>query len=81
MFNLEGKLKEDFSQTPWGNILLQEVEEELIDDISMLEKVEQDLSYEPELEKFYQTIRNDIQQLENLKNHLHNWDKAYEIAR
>ncbi len=81
MFNLEGKRKEDFSQTPWGEILLQEVEEELIDDISMLEKVEQDLSYEPELEKFYQTIRNDIQQLENLKTSLENWDKAYEIAR
>lgn len=81
MFDLEGKLEEDFSQTPWGNILLQEVKEELMDDISMLEKVEEDLSYEPDLEKFYQTIRSDIEQLENLKNHLENWDKAYEIAR
>ena len=47
----------------------------------MLEKVEEDLSLEPELEKFYQTIRSDIEQLENLKNSLNNWDKAYEIAR
>ena len=47
----------------------------------MLEKVEQDLSKEPELEKFYQTIRSDIEQLENLKNNLNNWDQAYEIAR
>ena len=81
MFNLEENLEEDFSQTPWGHILLQEVKEELIDDISMLEKVEQDLSKEPELEKFYQTIRSDIEQLENLKNNLNNWDQAYEIAR
>lgn len=81
MFNLEGKLEEDFSQTPWGNILLQEVKEELIDDISMLEKVEEDLSFEPELEKFYQTIRDDREQLEKLRNNLKNWDKAYEIAR
>lgn len=81
MFNLEEKLGEDFSQTPWGEILLQEVKEELIDDITMLEKVEEDLSLEPELEKFYQTIRSDIEQLENLKNSLNNWDKAYEIAR
>lgn len=81
MFNLEEKLGEDFSQTPWGEILLQEVKEELMDDISMLEKVEEDLSLEPELEKFYQTIRSDIEQLENLKNSLGNWDKAYEIAR
>ena len=81
MFNLDGKLEEDFSQTSWGNILLQEVKEELIDDITMLEKVKQDLSKEPELEKFYQTIRSDIQQLEELKNSLNHWDKAYEIAR
>jgi len=81
MFNLEGKIDQDFSQTPWGNILLQEVKEELIDDITMLEKVEEDLSLEPELEKFYQTIRSDIEQLENLKNSLGNWNKAYEIAR
>ena len=81
IFNLEEKLKEDFSQTPWGDILLQEVKEELIDDITMLEKVEEDLSLEPELEKFYQTIRSDIEQLENLKNSLENWDKAYEIVR
>lgn len=81
MFHLEGKLKEDFSQTPWGRILLQEVEEELIDDISALEKIEEELSFEPELEKFYQTIRDDIEQLENLKNSLKSWDKAYEIAQ
>lgn len=81
MFNLEKKLEEDFSQTPWGEILLQEVKEELMDDIAMLEKLEEDLSLEPELEKFYQTIRSDIEQLENLKNSLGNWDKAYEIAR
>lgn len=80
MFNLETRLEDDFSQTPWGKILLEEVEEELIDNISMLEKVEKDLSYEPELEKFYQTIRSDIEQLENLKNNLNSWDKAYEIA-
>ncbi len=29
MFNLATKLEEDFRQTPWGKILLQEVEEEL----------------------------------------------------
>ncbi len=80
MFNLKEQLEEDFSQTPWGEILLQEVKEELMDDITMLEKVEQDLSYESDLEKFYQTIRSDIEQLENLKKSLNNWDKAFKIA-
>ena len=81
MFNLEDRIKEDFSQPIWGEILLEEVKEELIDDISVLEKVEEELSYEPELEKFYQTIRSDIEQLEMIKSSLKNWDKAYEIAR
>lgn len=81
MFHLENQLEEDFSQTPWGKILLQEVEEEVIDAIITLNKVKQDLCDKPELEKFYQTIRSDIEQLENLKNNLDNWDKAYEIAR
>ena len=80
MFHLENKLEEDFSQTPWGKILLQEVEEELIDDISMLKKIADDLSNEKDLEKFYQTIRSDIEQLENLKYNLDNWDKAFQIA-
>ena len=80
MFNLQDKLEEDFSKTPWGNILLEEVKEEVLDDITMLEKIEGELSYEPDLEKFYQTIRSDIEQLENLKNNLNNWDKAYQTA-
>ncbi|MCI8383279.1 MAG: helicase-exonuclease AddAB subunit AddA [Clostridia bacterium] len=80
MFNLEKKLEEDFSQTPWGKILLQEVKEEVIDAISTLKKVEENLALDPDLVKFYQTIRSDREQLENLKEHLKNWDKAYEIA-
>ena len=79
MFNLKKEeIEEDFSKTPWGSILLQEVKEELIDDISMLKKVEDDILKEPELEKFYQTIRDDISQLENIKRNTDNWDKTYE---
>lgn len=80
MFNLSDQLDEDFSNTPWGQVLLQEVKEEVTDDITMLEKVEKDLKKEPDLEKFYQTIRSDLDQLENLKNNLTSWNKAYEIA-
>jgi len=80
MFNLSNKLEEDFSNTPWGEILLQEIEEEATDDIMMLEKVEKELEKEPILEKFYQTIRSDLDQLQNLKKNLNNWDNAYEIA-
>lgn len=79
MFNLSEKLEEDFSSTPWGKVLLEEVEEELIDSIQSLENARKLLCLEPELEKFEQTIRNDIDMLTGLKNNLNSWDKAYNI--
>ena len=81
MFNLKDKLDQDFSKTPWGEVLLEEVEETLIDCISSLQQAEEQLSYEPELDKFQQTIRDDIDKIECLKKHLDNWDEAYQISQ
>ena len=81
MFNLKDKLDQDFSKTPWGEVLLEEVEETLIDCISSLEQAEEQLSYEPELDKFQQTIRDYIDKIECLKKHLDNWDEAYQISQ
>ena len=83
MFNLEGKNEEhsDFSNTVWGEELLKEVEEELIDDITALQDIEDSLSFDSELNKFWQTIRSDIDMLQTLKNNLYNWDRAYEISK
>lgn len=80
MFNLKDNLTDDFSQTPWGKILLQEVAEELIDDIVTLKKVEESLADNEDLEVFFKIIRSDIEQLEKLKEHLDNWDTAFEVA-
>lgn len=80
-FNLKDELDKDFSETQWGKMLLKEIEEELIDDISSLSEVEEILLLDSELEKFWQTIRNDIEMLENLKNNLNNWDNAYDIGK
>lgn len=79
MFNLSSDLEDDFRSTPWGKELLSEVEDELIDSISSLEAIAKKLHREPELEKFWQTIRNDIDMLQGLKNNLDSWDKAYQI--
>lgn len=79
MFNLSNKLEDDFSTTPWGKELLNEVEDELIDSIASLEAISKKMYGEPELEKFWQTIRNDIDMLQGLKNNLDGWDKAYQI--
>ena len=79
MFRLEDKLEEDFGTTVWGKELLQEIEDTLIDSITSLENSSRQLFCEPDLEKFWQTIRNDIELLQGLKNNLDSWDKAYQI--
>ena len=81
MFNLKNKLDEDFSQTIWGQVLLNDVSEEIQDDMAMLKDVASSLSYDIELENFKNTILSDIEQLKNLKNNLNNWDNTYNIAQ
>ncbi len=80
IFNLKDKLEEDFSNTIWGKELLKEVKEIVVDSITALNRIEKHLSVEPELEKFWQTIRSDIEQLETLKEHTNSWEDAYTIA-
>lgn len=58
---------------------MKEVDEELVDILSTFESISKKLTLDKELEKYYQTIRNDIDMLENLKRSLNSWDKAYEI--
>ena len=81
MFNIEDKLNEDFSTTIWGKVLLKDMEEEIIDDITILQDVLQSLEQDEQLEIFKQIIETDIKQLETLKSNLGNWDKSYEIAQ
>ena len=78
MYHLEQDVEKDFSETPWGKVLLQEVEEELIDAISSLEQAKEKIIWEPELEKFVQTLQNDINMLQNLKNSVTHRDETYQ---
>ena len=80
MFNLKEKLEEDFSKTPWGKILLKDIEEELIDDIKVLENLKEECLKYDDFEKIIDTLEQDINMLETLKINLDNWDKAYEIS-
>lgn len=81
MFNLKDKINEDFSTTLWGKILLQEVKEEIEDDITVLQDVQDSLSYDEDLEAFRQIIESDIKQLRALYSNLDNWDSAYQISQ
>ena len=78
MFHIQN-FEQDFSKNPWGEILLKEVEEELIDDISTLREQAENLEKNPDLEKYTKTIFDDIDKLEMLKVNLNSWDKAYAI--
>lgn len=80
MFNLEGKLEEDFANTPWGEALLEEVDEALIDSIKNLENAREKVSQNPDLEPFERMLSSDIEKMVTLKNNLNNWDKAFETA-
>lgn len=79
MYNIKDNLDQDFGETVWGQVILEDVSEELIDAISTLQRIEKDLSYNPELDIFQKTVRNDIELLDNLKNHLNSWEESYTI--
>ena len=77
-FNIKD-VKQDFSNTEWGKILLQNMKEELEDCIKKLQAEEKRLSFESELEQYERIILSDIQQLEMVYANLENWDKAYSL--
>ena len=77
-FNIKD-IKQDFSNTEWGKILLQNMKEELEDCIKKLKAEEKRLSVESELEQYERVILSDIQQLEMVYGNLENWDKAYSL--
>ena len=70
----------DFTKTVWGELLIQEIKEELIDDIAILEAQAKRLSVEPDLVLFQKTIENDVVEIQTLFGNLDNWNKAYSIA-
>ena len=64
----------------WGELLIQEIKEELQDDIAILEAQAKRLSVEPDLVLFQKTIENDVIELQTLLENLDNWNRAYSIA-
>ena len=79
-FNLKGKLEKDFAETVWGQILLENFKEELIDSILKLKQVEKKLSKYEELIKYKLVISSDIENLENIKNNTNSWESTYNLA-
>ena len=79
-FNLRDKLENDFSETIWGQILLQNFDEELTDSILKLKQVEENLYKYDELEKYRIVINSDIDALEKIKDSTYSWEDTYNSA-
>ncbi|MCI9015688.1 MAG: helicase-exonuclease AddAB subunit AddA [Clostridia bacterium] len=77
-FNLKENIEKDFSNTIWGEILLQSVEDEISAIIIEQKSIEKILKKYNELEKFYQTICSDREKMEEIKKNCSLWDETYQ---
>jgi len=73
-FNLN--LEQDFSETEWGNIIINEAKEVISDSINNLKSTNKKLKLEIELSKWYLILNDDIESLERLLQ-FEKWDDIY----
>lgn len=66
----------DISKTIWGELIIQTVEEDIQESIMQLEAVKSKMALYPEMTKFYQTISEDIINLQDLQKY-NSWDELY----
>ena len=66
----------DISQTIWGKIIIQTVEDDVQEGIMQLETVKSKMALYPEMTKFYQKICEDLIILKDLQNY-NSWDELY----
>ena len=76
LFNIENI--EDFGQTLWGKVILDEIKQELEDCLIKLKSMQKELAKYPECSKFYQVINEDIIQLEITLNQTNSWQETYQ---
>lgn len=78
MFNLceSEENKKNFSATPWGKIIVENVNSILENCILKLKSIEKKMQRFPELEKSTQIITDDILQYTFIKENLDDWDKS-----
>ena len=73
-FNIVDKI--DFSETQWGKIIIQKTKEDVDNYINLLKNICKKLKEDPELEKWYLCILEDIDKLEKMQK-LNTWDSIY----
>lgn len=78
MYNVEA---DDFSDTPWGKMLLDYTRKTIREIIDELKKVEEELISIPDAANYLLTIQDDIFKLEALRKNNFKWDDYYEEFR
>lgn len=77
MFNIkEHEEYKNFSNTPWGKIIIAKADEILENGILKLENIKRKMEKFTELEKFTAIINEDIYNYSYIKENLNNWDKS-----
>ena len=71
---------DNFADTIWGKILLDDLKENLEDFVLRLKRVERNLMKDEELLKYKVVISQDIINLEYMIENINSWDKCNEIA-
>jgi len=66
----------DISQTIWGKLIIQTVDDDIQESIMQLEVTKSKMALYPEMTKFYQTISEDIINLQDLQKY-NFWDELY----
>ena len=66
----------DIFQTIWGELIIQTVEDDIQESIMQLEAIKSKIALYPEMTKFYQTISEDIINLQDLQKY-NSWDELY----
>ena len=69
----------NFSNTPWGKIIIQNVDEILENGILKLQNLKSKMERFPELEKYINVISEDINNYLYIKENLKDWDKSATI--
>ena len=79
MFNPDKKVDEDFAKSIWGEILLKDLKEEILDGKNTLKAILNKMNRYSEMLKFTSVISEDISKLDRLENAINeSWNKAFE---
>lgn len=82
MFNPNFRVNDDFGKSVWGEILINELKENIIDAKNTLKSVKNKMERYTELYKFTNVISEDLRNIEELENAINvSWDKAFEKAQ